>query len=150
MANLLIEIVVTLDKRAALFYRVLPVKVSDQTLQDRRVLCCVGIAYSILESAEEGRIVLVMLCHGRLFHGRLIITVAFTQGEFYVYRVIAFRPVGPEPSILTSILSRLSEERDIRDVGSQARTQVSCETLPYACDIGVGFGEEFLPWYEQG
>jgi hypothetical protein len=118
MANLLVEIVVTLDKWPALFYRVLPAKVSDQTLQHRRILCCVGVAYSILKSLEKSRVVLVVFCHRRLFRGWIVFTVIFTQGKFYVYRVVALRPAGPEPSILTSILSRFSEEGDIRDVGS--------------------------------
>lgn len=107
-ANLLIEIVVTLDKRPALFYRVLLPKVSDQALQDYGVPRCVRVSHSISKSLEESYKVLVILCYGWS-----VSIISFIQREVHIYYIAAFRPAGPELYVFTSILSQLSEEGDI-------------------------------------
>lgn len=107
MANLLIEVVVTLDERPALFCWVLLAKVSDQTLQDWGASRCVGVSHGISKSLES-RIILVMLCHGWL-----VAIITFIQREVHIHCVVVFRPAGPELCIFTCILGRLSEEGDV-------------------------------------
>jgi hypothetical protein len=145
MANLLIEIVVTLDERLVLFCRVLLAKVLDQTLQDWGVPRGVGLSHGISKGLEESYIVLAMLCHCWLFHGWPVTIIAFIQREVNIHCVVTFRPAGPELGVFTSVLSRFSEERDICNERSQAGTEGSSISLPYVRDIRARLGEELFP-----
>jgi len=140
-ADLLIKVLMTLDKWPTVVDLVFLAQVTDQCLQHRRDPYGVRRSYGIMQSLEQSHIRLVMLGHSR----KVPAVVALVERELYVNGVVTFRPARPELRVLARVFSGFPKKGDVGDTESQAGAEAVFKVPPYVGDVAVRLREKVLP-----